>query len=190
MGSSVSPDAWRPGDERLGPGLGMRLPSSAVRVQPIRRSGALRAASGRCAQRRRMGGVLKRVVARCRGEVSRLRFRADAGFVEQLEAERVVTLRSLRLLQQARRRRTMDQGGQGRDQTEAAVAPLLRRRRRSPPTSRARLQPRQFPARAGDAGTDQGRVIDDAEEETDQDRREGRRPRALCRIPDGRRRSP
>ena len=90
-----------------------------------------------------------------------------------------------RLLQQARHVRAMDQGGQGRDQMDAAFLPLLRRQRRSPSASRARLQSRQLPAHAGDAGADQGLVDDDAEGEADQDRREGCRPRALCRVPDG-----
>ena len=37
----------------------------------------------------------------------------------------------------------------------------------------ARLQPRQFPPDSGDAGADQGLVIDELEGEADQDRREG-----------------
>ena len=50
----------------------------------------------------------------------------------------------------------------------------------------ARLQPRQFPAHSGDAGADQGLVADEPEGEADQDRREGREPRPLRRLPDGR----
>ena len=65
-----------------------------------------------------------------------------------------------RLLQPARHVRAVDQGGQGRDQVDAAVMPLLRRQRRAPPASCARLQSRQLPAHAGDAGADQGLVAD------------------------------
>jgi hypothetical protein len=50
----------------------------------------------------------------------------------------------------------------------------------------ARLQPRQFPAHAGDAGADQGLVADDLEGQSDQDRREGGEPRPLHHLPDGR----
>jgi hypothetical protein len=49
-----------------------------------------------------------------------------------------------------------------------------------------RSQPRQFPAHAGDAGADQGLVVDDLEGQADQDRREGSEPRPLCYLPDGR----
>src|SRR6516164_1235144 len=52
------------------------------------------------------------------------------------------------------------------------------------------LQPRQFPARAGDAGADQGLVADESEGQADQDRREGGEPRPLCYLPDGRGRHP
>ena len=55
------------------------------------------------------------------------------------------------LLQQARDMRAMDQGGQGRDQVDAAVVPNVRRQRGAAPASCARLQPRKFPAHAGDA---------------------------------------
>ena len=95
-----------------------------------------------------------------------------------------------RLLQQARHVRAMDQGRQGRDQVDAAVMPDVRRQRRAAPASCARLQSRQFPAHAGDAGADQGLVADEPEGEADQDRREGRQPRPLCRLPDGRGRHP
>jgi hypothetical protein len=64
--------------------------------------------------------------------------------------------------------------------------PFLRRQRGSPSASRARLQSRQLPAHAGDAGADQGLVDDDAARKADQDRREGRRSRALRLVPDGR----
>jgi hypothetical protein len=64
--------------------------------------------------------------------------------------------------------------------------PFLRRQRGSPSASRARLQSRRLPAHAGDAGADQGLVDDDAARKADQDRREGRRSRALRLVPDGR----
>src|SRR5882757_6688968 len=41
----------------------------------------------------------------------------------------------------------------------------------------------QFLADAGDARADQGLVADELEGEADQDRREGREPRTLCRLP-------
>ena len=65
----------------------------------------------------------------------------------------------------------MDQGRQGRDQVDAAVVPDVRGQRRAAPTSRARLQSRQFLAAAGDARADQGLVTDKLEGEADQDRR-------------------
>ena len=95
-----------------------------------------------------------------------------------------------RLLQQARHVRAMDQGRQGRDQVDAAVMPDVRRQRGAAPASCARLQSRQFPAHAGDARADQGLVADEPEGEADQDRREGRQPRPLRRLPDGRGRHP
>src|SRR5262245_30217827 len=57
-------------------------------------------------------------------------------------------------------------------------------------TSCARLQPRQLPTHVGDAGADQGLVADESEGKADQDRREGREPRPLCRLPDSRGRHP
>src|SRR5262245_42764468 len=89
-------------------------------------------------------------------------------------------------LQQARDVRAMDQGGQGRDQVDATVVPNVRRQRGAASASCARLQPRRFPAHAGDAGADQGLVADDLEGQADQDRREGSEPRPLCYLPDGR----
>src|SRR5215813_10972436 len=59
-------------------------------------------------------------------------------------------------------------------------------KRGAAPASCTRLQPRQFPAHAGDAGADQGLVADDLEGQADQDRREGGEPRPLCYLPDGR----
>jgi hypothetical protein len=78
-----------------------------------------------------------------------------------------------RILQQTRRVRTVNQRGKGRDQRDAAVMPLVRRQRRPPPASCARLQSRQFPSHAGDARADQGLVADEPQRETHQDRREG-----------------
>ncbi len=43
---------------------------------------------------------------------------------------------------------------------------------------------------SGDARADQGLVPEEPQGEVDQDRREGRQPRALCRIPGGRGRHP
>jgi hypothetical protein len=95
-------------------------------------------------------GVLKPIVARYQGKVSRIYFRADAVFAmpevyEFLEAERIkyairlpATLSPRRLhrdeheppgrarrcfLQQARDVRAMDQGGQRRDRVDATVVP-------------------------------------------------------------------
>jgi hypothetical protein len=82
--------------------------------------------------------------------------------------------------------RAMDQGGQRRDQVDAIVVPNVRRQRGAAPASCARLQPRQFPAHAGDVGADQGLVADDLEGQADQDRRENGEPRPLCHLPDGR----
>jgi hypothetical protein len=79
-----------------------------------------------------------------------------------------------------------DQEGQRHDQVDATVVPNVRRQRGAAPASCARLQPRQFPGHAGDAGADQGLVADDLDGQADQDRREGGEPRPLCYLPDGR----
>ncbi len=79
----------------------------------------------------------------------------------------------------------MNQRGQRRDPMDAAFLPIIRRQRRPPSASCARLQSRQFPSHAGDAGADQGLVADEPQGKADQDRREGRQPRPLCRLPDG-----
>src|SRR6201993_4327907 len=84
----------------------------------------------------------------------------------------------------------MDQGRQRRDQVDAAVVPDVRRQCGATSASCARLQSRQFPTHAGDAGADQGLVADEPEGQADQDRREGREPRPLRRLPDGRGRHP
>src|SRR5215472_1708790 len=86
--------------------------------------------------------------------------------------------------------RAVDQGRQRRDQVDAAVVPDVCRQCRSAPASCARLQSLQFPAYAGDTRADQGLVADELERKADQDRREGREPRPLCRLPDGRGRHP
>ena len=92
--------------------------------------------------------------------------------------------------QHSRHVRAMDQGRQRCDQVDAAVMPDVRRQRGPAPASCARLQSRQLPAHAGDTRADQGLVADEPEGEADQDRREGRQPRPLRRIPDGRGRYP
>jgi hypothetical protein len=79
-----------------------------------------------------------------------------------------------------------DQGGQRRDQVDTTVVPNVRRQRGAAPASCARLQPRQFPAHAGDAGADQALVADDLEGQSNQDRREGGEPRPLHHLPNGR----
>jgi len=66
------------------------------------------------------------------------------------------------------------------------VVPLLCRQRRAPSTPRPCLQPWQFYADAGDA-EDRGAVVaDQPAREADQDRREGRQPRPLRYVSDGR----
>jgi len=84
----------------------------------------------------------------------------------------------------------MDQGGQERNQLDAPVMPDVRRQRGAALASCTRLQSRQFPAHAGDAGADQRLDADEPEEKIDQDRREGGKPRPLYRLPDGRGRHP
>ena len=64
--------------------------------------------------------------------------------------------------------------------------PDVRGQRRAAPASCTRLQSWQLPAHAGDARADQELVANEPEGETDQDRCEGRQPRPLRRIPNGR----
>src|SRR5262249_39751295 len=64
--------------------------------------------------------------------------------------------------------------------------PNIRYQCRPPPTPCARVQPRQFHAHAGDAEDGAAMVADQPAREADQDRREGRRPRPLRDLPDGR----
>src|SRR5262249_53901750 len=80
----------------------------------------------------------------------------------------------------------MDQGRQGCDQVDAAVVQDVCGQCGAAPASCARLQSRQFLAHTGDARADQGLVADELEGKADQDRREGREPRPLRRLPDGR----
>src|SRR5271169_131271 len=61
--------------------------------------------------------------------------------------------------------------------------PILRRQRRPPSTSCARLQSGQLHADAGDTRSDQGLVADQLEGKADQDWREGRQPWALRDLP-------
>jgi hypothetical protein len=65
------------------------------------------------------------------------------------------------LLQQVRNMRAVDQGRQRRDQVDAAVMQAVHCQCRSAPASCTRLQSRQFPAHAGDAGADQRMVADE-----------------------------
>jgi hypothetical protein len=69
---------------------------------------------------------------------------------------------------------------------DAAVIPLVCRQRRPPSASCAGLQSRPFPAHASNAGADQRLVAGKPEGKADQDRREDREPRPLCRLSDGR----
>jgi len=169
--------------------------------------------------------VLKPVVARYQGKVSRIYFRADAGFAnpevyEFLEAERIkyaIRLPANRVLQDRigyllkrpvgrppnemrrfhanffivtsmsrpaervvafyNRRGTCEQWikeGKGAIKWTRLSCRTFAANAVRAPASRARLQPRQFPAHAGDAGADQGLVAYEPEGEADQDRREGR----------------
>ena len=69
---------------------------------------------------------------------------------------------------------------------DAVVMPDVRRQCGAAPASCTRLQSRQLPAHAGDARADQGMVADEPEGEAHQNRRLGRQPRTLRRLPDGR----
>ena len=90
------------------------------------------------------------------------------------------------LLQQSRDVRAVDQGRQDRDQVDAAVMLLVRRKRRAASASCAGLQSRQLHADAGSAGGDQAMVADQPAGETRQNRSQGRAPRPLRHLPDGR----
>jgi Transposase DDE domain group 1 len=107
-GFERQPDPWRTRDERLERALRMHLLSSVVRVQPVRRSGTLRLRPGNVHSADAWDAVLKPVVARYRGKLSRLYFRADAGFAnpevyEYLEGEGIkyaIRLPANRILQE------------------------------------------------------------------------------------------
>ena len=91
---TVSSGPRRAGDERLERPLRLHLLPSAVRVQPVRRPGACALRPGNVHSADGWDGVLKPVVARYQGKVSRIYFRADAAFAnpdvyEYLEAERI-----------------------------------------------------------------------------------------------------
>ena len=83
-------------------------------------------------------------------------------------------------------RASNDQGGQGRDQMDAAVMPFVRRQRRSSSTSCARLQPGNFLRTLATPEPIKDWSLTTLQREADQDWREGRRPRPLRRVPDGR----
>jgi hypothetical protein len=100
-------------------------------------------------------------------------------------AERIVAFYNHRL-QPPRHLRAVDQRRQGRDQVDPPVVPLLRRQRGSPSVARARLQPRQLHADAGDAEDGGAVVADQPAGEADQDRRQGGLPRPVRHFPDGR----
>ena len=75
---------------------------------------------------------------------------------------------------------------QGRGQVDTPVVPFLRRQRGPSSVARAGLQSRQLHADAGDA-EDRGAVVaDQPAGKIDQDRREGRQPRPLRYVSDGR----
>jgi hypothetical protein len=78
-----------------------------------------------------------------------------------------------RLLQSPRHLRAVHQRGQGRDQVDPAVVPILRRECRPPPVACAGVQPWQFHADAGDAEDGGAVVADQPAREADQDRRQG-----------------
>src|SRR5262245_6776072 len=93
-GFERQPDPWRAGNERLEWPLRMHLLPSLVRIHQfgdlercVLRPGNVHSADG-------WEGVLKPVIVRYRGKVSRIYFRADAAFAmpgvyECLEAERI-----------------------------------------------------------------------------------------------------
>src|SRR5262249_16413293 len=100
-------------------------------------------------------GVLKPVVARYQGKVSRIYFRADAAFAmpevyEFLEAERIkyaIRLPANQILQH--------RISYLLKRPDGVVMRDVHRQCRAAPASCTRLQSRQFPAHAGDVGADQ-----------------------------------
>jgi hypothetical protein len=87
---------------------------------------------------------------------------------------------------QPRHLRAVHQRRQGRGQMDPPVMLILRRQRRPPPAPRAGLQSRQFHADTGDAEDGGAVVADQLAREADQDRRQGREPRPLHDLSDGR----
>ena len=75
---------------------------------------------------------------------------------------------------------------EGRDPVNTPVVPQVRPQCRSPPASRARLQPRQLHAHPRAARCRGTVVTDQPAREAHQDRSEDRAPRALRHVPDGR----
>src|SRR5262249_40458918 len=93
-GFKREPDPWRAGEERLERPLRLHLLSPAVRVQPVWRPRTCALRAGNVHSADGWDGVLKPVVARYQGKVSRIYFRADAAFAmpevyEFQEAERI-----------------------------------------------------------------------------------------------------
>ena len=245
--------------------LRMHLLSSAVCVQPVRRSERCALRPGNVHSADGWEGLLKPVVSRYRGKLSRINFRADAGFANpevyeflegegiryaiRLPANRVLQERIGYLLKRPVGRPSLDVRRSYTNFTYQAGSWTKPRRvvakvewhpgelyprvgfivtnmarpaqnvvafynKRGPASSgskraRARFDGRgchaarspptpcgsnfmrspiisQLPAHAGDARTNQGLVADEAQRETHQDWREGRAPRPLCRLPDGR----
>src|SRR5713101_4673337 len=90
------------------------------------------------------------------------------------------------LLQQARDVRAVAQGRQERDQVDAPVVLLVRRQRGASSVARAGLQSRHHHADAGPARSGRAVVADQPAGEAGEDRCQGRLPRPLRRLPDGR----
>jgi Transposase DDE domain group 1 len=91
-----------------------------------------------------------------------------------------------RLLQQARDVRAVDQGRQECDQVDAPVMLLVRRQRGASPVACAGLQSHQLHADTGPARGGCAMVADQPAGEAGEDRCQGRAPRPLRRLPDGR----
>src|SRR5437667_5165621 len=90
-----------------------------------------------------------------------------------------------RLLQRARSGRTVDQGGEARDQVDPAIVHDLPGQRGPLAAPRAGLQPRQLPAHPGAAGRGRAVVPDQPAGEGREDRGEGDLARPLPGLPDG-----
>jgi Transposase DDE domain group 1 len=146
---------------------------------------------------RRIGYLLKRPVGRPSHEVRRYytsfgyqaqswnKPRRIVAKVEWHHQPGSVCRACRRLLQPARHGRAVRQRGQGGDQMDPVIMPHLRRQRRPPPVARARLQPGQLHADAGDAQGGGAMVTDEPAGEADQDWREGRQPWPFRDVPDG-----